>query len=237
MGELGEELGRVLKVLFLGIWKHLSERTQHRLEVVGAVVLVLGLLNAITEDLRSSSSGLKGAWRRLKALTIKSWNGAKTRCRRLYAPANPEFIPAVILLSLAAFGTWPYNFYILARIIVCPTLIWLALLIHPKRKLFWEVPVVIFALIFNPIVRFHFAKDTWGVFNVLAALAIIPAIYLQLKAIPKPPIIQPEIKQIEATALRALTNSTVRKYKYCASCSVRVAQSDLFCKRCGNAVQ
>ena len=114
-----------MKVLFLGIWKHLGERTQHRLEVVGAVVLVLGLLNAIREDFRSSSSGLKGAWRGLTALTIESRDGVKTRCRRLCAPVNPEFIPAVILLFLAAFGAWPYNFYILARIIVCPTLIWL----------------------------------------------------------------------------------------------------------------
>jgi hypothetical protein len=237
MGELGEELGRVLKVFLINIWKHLSERTQHTFEVVGGVVLVLGLLNAIRDDLRSSSSGLKGAWRGLKALNIEIWKGAKILCRRLCAPANPEFIPAVIILFLAVFGTWPYNFYILARIIVCPTLIWLALLIHPKRKLFWEIPVVIFALIFNPIVRFHFAKETWGVFNVLAALAIIPAVYLRLKAIPKPPIIQPEIRQIEATALSALANSPVRKYKYCGSCSVRVGQSDFFCKRCGNAVQ
>lgn len=196
MGELGDELRRVLKVLFLGIWKRLSERTQHRLEVVGAVVLVLGLLIAIREDLRNSSSRLKGAWRGLKALTIESWNGAKARCCHLRTLANPEFIPAVIFLFLAAFATWPYNFYILTRIIVYPTLIWLALLIHPKRKLFWEIPVVIFALIFNPIARFHFAKETWGVFNVVAALAIIPAVYLHLKAIPKPPIIQPDIKQI-----------------------------------------
>ena len=119
MGELGEELGRLLKVLFVGIWQHLSEKTQHRIEMLGLVVLALGLLNAVRGDLRSNSSGLKGAWRGLKALSVEGWNVVKALCRRLCSPANPEFLPAVILLLLVAFGTWPYNFYILTRIIVC----------------------------------------------------------------------------------------------------------------------
>ena len=237
MGELGEELERVLKVLFLGIWKHLSEKTQHRLELLGAVALMLGLLYALRKDLPSNSSVLRAAWRGLMALTVECWNGIKTLCRRLCAPANPEFIPAVILLLLAVFGTWPYNFYILTRIIVCPTLIWLTFLIHPKRKLFWEIPVVIFALIFNPIAPFHFAKDTWGMFNVLTAMVIIPAVYLHLKTIPESLILQPGTREVETTRRPALASSIARKYKYCGKCSVRVGRSDVFCKRCGNVLQ
>jgi hypothetical protein len=142
----------------------------------------------------------------------------------------------VLLLLLAALGTWPYNFYVLTRIIVCATAVLIALLLHSRRMLWWEVPIVVIALLFNPVAPFHFTKDVWRLFNVLAALMIAPAIFVSLKQQPKliesagPP-------STPATVSSAIPASTSQKYRYCGNCSVRVGRADLFCKRCGSSLQ
>lgn len=241
MGALDEDVGTFLKLLFLNIWKSvwksLSQQAQHRLEILSIVVAVLAIIGVIIRDLQSSQSGLREARRAFKGVVDEGSRGMRTICRRLAAPENPEMIPAVALLLLAAFGTWPYNFYILTRIIVCPTLIWLALLVHPRRKLLWEIPIAVFALIFNPIAPFHLAKATWGMLNILAAIAIVPAIYLRLKAGPKAQTPRTAVMQVESKSVAVLPTTSGRKYRYCGKCSVRVGASDSFCKRCGNTLQ
>lgn len=241
MGALDEDVGTFLKLLILNIWKsvwkNLGQQTQHRLEILSIVVAVLVFAGMIIRDLQSSQSGLREAWRAFKGVIDEGSRGMRMIWRRLAAPANPEIIPAVALLFLAAFGTWPYNFYILTRIIVCPTLIWLAFLIHPRRKLLWEIPVAVFALIFNPIAPFHLAKATWGILNILAAIVIIPAIYLRLKASPRAQTVRAAVMQVESKSVAVLPSSSGRKYRYCGKCSVRVGASDSFCRRCGNTLQ
>lgn len=246
MGELGRELEILLRGIFLSIWRNLGEKTQHRIEVLGAAVLVLGLVNAIRQDLQSkanrqhlqsSQASLRVAGREAGKLVAGGWREIKTLCRPLLTPANPEFLPAVVFLLLAASTTWPYNFYVLTRIVVCPTLIWITFLIHKKQPAIWEILVVFFALIFNPIAPFHFARETWALLNILAVITIVPAIYLHLKTGSEALAIKLETRQIEAALPpTTLAKSNPRSYKYCDRCSVRIGKSDSFCKHCGNTL-
>ena len=64
MGELGEELGRVLKVLFLNLWKHLDPNTQVWLAVLAITIGAVSFAVAVVKDVakvRVRKSSVVGA--------------------------------------------------------------------------------------------------------------------------------------------------------------------------------
>ena len=212
MGELGEELGRVLKVLFWNLWKHLDPNTQHWLEVLAIAVGALGFAVAVAKDLaKIRKSSVVGA-----IDAIERW--LRGCVRRI----NLLFLPAFGLLLLAAFGSWPYNYYILTRIVLCLTSVWLAVQLHPKRRFLWETLIIGVALIFNPVAPFHLDKDTWRILNILGAMVLAPAFFT------------PITKRMAASFGEA--KSPQGAQNYCTHCGSCLAASDYFCRRCGIAI-
>jgi hypothetical protein len=212
MGELGEELGRVLKVLFLNLWKHLDPNTQHWLEVLAITVGAVGFAVAVAKDLaKIRKSSVVGA-----IDAIGRW--LLSCVRRI----NLLFLPAIGLLLLAAFGSWPYNFYILTRIVVCLTSVWLAVQLHSKRRFFWEALVIGVALIFNPVAPFHLDKETWRILNILGAIVLVPAFFI------------PITKRMAASFGEARSPDSAQNY--CSHCGSLLEASDCFCRRCGIAI-
>ena len=237
MGEIGEELGRVLRVLLLNIWRSLDPKTRHVVFVWAIGIGALGFLVALVQWLKGAKVPAAALARPALQLSPAVASPAVPRTDGsgffwVRRPANPLAIPAVLLLLFAALGTWPYNFYILTRIVVCATAVLIALVLHGRRHFWWEILILLVALIFNPIAPFHFAKDVWRFFNVLAALIIAPAIFISLK--------EQRVVESAGSPSRAIasakTTSDTERYSYCANCSVRVGRADLFCGRCGSSL-
>ena len=91
-------------------------------------------------------------------------------------------IAAVLFLLLAAVSDWPYNFYVLLRIIVCGSLVASLFVIYTRRPVIWIVTLGSIALIFNPISPLHFQKETWRIWNWIASIPIALFIALSLRA-------------------------------------------------------
>jgi len=95
---------------------------------------------------------------------------------------NGAVIPAVVLLLAAAVGSWPYNFYVLMRLVVCVTAVWIGFRLHwAGGYRSWKTLVFAVAVLFNPLAPFHFPKETWRIFNVVSAVAMAPFAFLGLR--------------------------------------------------------
>jgi hypothetical protein len=221
MGEIDEELGRAAKVFLWSLWQNLDPATRQRIEAVlfpvlkiavalAIMFLVVWVMRAIIRDLAKASSGNSA----LVGKLLATWGRLSARRGRI----RPAVIPAVALLLVAVFGTWPYNFYILMRIVVCVTAAWMAIQLHANRRFLWESGLILVAVLFNPVAPFHFPRETWAWFNVLAALALVPGI-LGFLAIPHPSS-PPIDMQLEES-------------RYCHHCGCGIVGTDLFCRRCG----
>jgi ribosomal protein L40E len=214
MGELEQKLGRVLTVLFVNLWKHLDPNTQHWLEVVAIAVGAVSFTVAVVKDLsriRIRKSSIAEAM-----AVIVRW------LHVIVQRMNLLFVPAIGLLILAAFGAWPYNFYILTRIVVCLTSAWFAFQLHSKRRFLWEAPVIAVALIFNPVAPFHLDKETWRTLNILGAIVLSPALFIPVTR-------KPAIQLGEAALPQCAQN-------FCTHCGARLGASDCFCRHCGVAI-
>lgn len=225
MGEIGEELGRLAKIFLSNLWRSLDPSTKQRIEAVLfpalkiALVLALTflsfrLITALIRDLAKAPAGGSAIMAKASAF----WRSLSAHRRRIHA----EVIPAVALLFLAAFGAWPYNFYILTRIAVCVTSAWMAFQLHANRRFLWECGLIIVALLFNPIAPFHFSKETWALFNVLAALTLAPGIFVSVG-----------IKRVTTLPI----DLPMEESRYCQHCGVSIGGADLFCRRCGASLR
>jgi ribosomal protein L40E len=143
--------------------------------------------------------------------------GIQRKLRRHPIRIKVLILPAIILLLLAAFGSWPYNFYILTRIVVCLTSIWVAIQLHSKRYFLLEVPIIAIALIFNPVAPFHLDKATWRLFNIFGAFVLAPC-------------------TLSITKSSDNAKSTDSNPQYCTHCGARLGTADSFCRRCGVAI-
>lgn len=83
---------------------------------------------------------------------------------------RPVWLAPLVLLILAL-GPWPYGYFMLLRLVVCGAAAWLAysLLQGPAlRSLGWTFVGI--ALLFNPVFKIHFERETWMALNVLSAV-------------------------------------------------------------------
>jgi hypothetical protein len=224
MGELGEELGRAAKVLLWNLWRSLDPATQQRIQAVVIPALKVGLavalflwIASLTVSLLKDLGQAPFGDSRIIAKTSAFWS-------KLPSPRSPTSvaaIPAIILLLFAAFGTWPYNFYVLTRIIVCLASAWIAFQLHASRRFLWEFALIVVALMFNPVAPFHFRKETWELLNILGALALAPAVFLSVGSTPAP---------------SSRRHAPVSECNFCPHCGFGVGAGDNFCKRCGVAI-
>jgi hypothetical protein len=86
---------------------------------------------------------------------------------------HPEKWPvliSIVLLLVAAFGRWPYSFYVLTRLIVCGSAAYLAVGAYRAGKGFWLWVMGGVAVLFNPILPVRMRRHDWQPFDLLAAL-------------------------------------------------------------------
>jgi hypothetical protein len=94
----------------------------------------------------------------------------------------PAFVSSAMLYL--AVVSWPYDFYVVLRWVVCASAIYLSYLAYSeyeneKTWLFIFIPI---ALIFNPLIPLHLEKTSWVYIDVLAALFFASSFYVLERA-------------------------------------------------------
>jgi hypothetical protein len=106
------------------------------------------------------------AWLNIRLLV--DWKRPRATMNRAIT-ALVHFVPAGMLVL--AVGRWPYNYYILLRLIVFAAGLLLAWLIYQRVKSFtiWTGLFLIIAIVFNPIVPLHITRGVWSILNLAGA--------------------------------------------------------------------
>jgi len=76
-------------------------------------------------------------------------------------------------LAFWAVARHPYDFYVLTRWVVCMTCLW-GLVLCRRRP--WPSPAPAYALVavvFNPLLPFHFARSTWHTLDIAAGIVLL----------------------------------------------------------------
>jgi hypothetical protein len=81
------------------------------------------------------------------------------------------------LLLLAIPSHWPYRFYVILRWVVFASGIGYALGCYEMEKPAWARIMASLAIIYNPLLPFHFARSQWQIINLLAALAFVVLVW------------------------------------------------------------
>lgn len=75
---------------------------------------------------------------------------------------------AAIWLFCAIGSNWDYGFYTIMRLFVAYTAVQLAIW---HRQLL--LPLIAVAVLYQPIIKLHLGKDTWGTINVITAVGAV----------------------------------------------------------------
>lgn len=81
----------------------------------------------------------------------------------------PVWVAPLVLLVLAL-GPWPYGYYMFMRLVVCAGAVYAAFVLlnaGQRRALAWTF--IALALLYNPIFRVHFERETWSLINLASA--------------------------------------------------------------------
>ena len=89
-----------------------------------------------------------------------------------------QFVPNWVLLLVAvlasvAIADMPYDFYRLLRWLTFGVSIALGLKKFLEDQTGWVWSLGIIALIFNPLVPFHFEKEIWRIFNICESVIFL----------------------------------------------------------------
>ena len=73
------------------------------------------------------------------------------------------------ILLLAALGPWPYDFYLLLRVLIFGAGIYCGFaMLEKERRL--AVALFICAALFNPFVPAHLTREIWSILNIAGAV-------------------------------------------------------------------
>lgn len=86
-------------------------------------------------------------------------------------PAVPIYIVSALLLLGAA--PLPYGYYTLLRITAFVFFIWASSIAYDKRDLYLPWVFALLAILFNPIIPVHLAKEYWVFIDIGAAIFVI----------------------------------------------------------------
>jgi hypothetical protein len=86
-------------------------------------------------------------------------------------------IISIVMLFLAIAKGLPYGYYVLLRIVVCATAIYLALFAYKQKKQVWVWIMGGVAFLFNPLIRVTLHKTDWGFFDLVCGLVFIVYIF------------------------------------------------------------
>ena len=252
MSELEITLSRIVKIIFIryiGRWFAKNDEAAHvyvfvvcwllaACVVFWAAPMLATAIRSILDRRRSQAPYSQGAQASHPTRSaLSSCLFQIGLCLSPFARVQPQVLLAiagsVILLLLAALGKWPYNFYIVLRVVVSLSFSRLAWLMHRKKLSFWQGLLILFVLIFNPVAPLRLDRSTWQVLNLVAAVATIPILLTYAKRLPAIGSMQPAIQ--EGPIPGEVIRSTI-KYRYCGSCSRRVGGNDISCKGCGRSI-
>ena len=77
---------------------------------------------------------------------------------------------SIIFLVLAVFGRWPYFLYVLLRLAVSVSAVYLAVQAHELRKTGWVWVMSAAAVLFNPVIPVRMARSDWQLIDFLGAV-------------------------------------------------------------------
>ncbi len=86
-------------------------------------------------------------------------------------------ILSIVMLFLALAKGLPYGYYILLKIIVCPTAIYLALFTYRQKKQVWAWVMGGIAFLFNPVIRMPLHRSDWGFFDFASGIIFVVFLY------------------------------------------------------------
>ena len=89
-----------------------------------------------------------------------------------------------IIMLLFALGENPYSYYEILRWVIAGISAYLAFIAHEQKNISWTWIMAIVAILFNPIVPFHFARETWAVLDIITAIVIFVSIF-KIKTLPQ----------------------------------------------------
>jgi len=84
---------------------------------------------------------------------------------------------AIMMLLLAIPPMWPYGYYTLLRLVVTGAGIFAAFMAYGMGKNVWTYILGGIALLFNPLIPVHLDKETWGVIDLVVAIAFFVSIW------------------------------------------------------------
>ena len=75
-----------------------------------------------------------------------------------------------IIMVLWALADNPYGYYKLLRWVVTTVAVIMAFQCIVSEKIYWTIPVVKIAILFNPILPIHLDRETWRVIDIAVAV-------------------------------------------------------------------
>ena len=91
---------------------------------------------------------------------------------------NPVFLIAGLALFLAL-ADMPYGYYQLLRLFICGIGAYGAYLSYEQKKTGWVWILGIIAVLFNPLMKFYFGRETWKIIDFVAG--VILCVYFVIK--------------------------------------------------------
>ena len=90
---------------------------------------------------------------------------------------RPHLIPSIVAAAflLGALGRWPYDYYVVLRVVTCASAAFVAFNAHKWQRMRWLWLFGGIAILFNPLVPVHLSRVTWQPIDVLTAVAFLVA--------------------------------------------------------------
>lgn len=91
------------------------------------------------------------------------------------------WLVAGVMLAFAVAERHPYGFYTLLRWVCCAAFAYSALASFQLKRVPWVWLFGVQAALFNPLIQFHFRRDTWQMLDKLSLACIVVAAFLFAK--------------------------------------------------------
>lgn len=116
------------------------------------------------------------------AACLLASSSGKTWQVRFALPKDFHWFRIILLVNCAlllwALGTHPYDYYVYLRCITFSVSLYGVWLTYTNSRHGWSIPLVICAVLYNPILKITFTKSTWGPINICTALFFLSIAYL-----------------------------------------------------------
>ena len=85
---------------------------------------------------------------------------------------KPPVIASIVMLLLAILPL-PYGYYILLKLVVCFTALFLAWFSYKRKRIRWMWVMGFLALIFNPVIPLYFGREFWIFVDLITVLIFV----------------------------------------------------------------